>query len=118
MISNERCLTLKQAEGGIRPIRMRYLKSDFCAFGRVVYGEIFALFQAWIGNFHTIPPWKVAGTLYLVHSYVTFKYFAFFSLQCTRFHWARANGFNRESAMLKLPKRGGNGASQGEGEGG
>ena len=39
-----------------------------------------------------------------------------FSLQCRRFHRARANGFNRESAMLKLPKRGGNGASQGEGE--
>ena len=34
------------------------------------------------------------------------------SLQCRRFHRARANGFNRESAMLKLPKRGGNGASQ------
>ena len=33
------------------------------------------------------------------------------SLQCRRFHRARANGFNRESAMLKLPKRGGNGAS-------
>ena len=30
------------------------------------------------------------------------------SLQCSRFHLARANGFNRESAMLKLPKRGGN----------
>ena len=29
------------------------------------------------------------------------------SLQCRRFHRARANGFNRESAMLKLPKRGG-----------
>ena len=40
------------------------------------------------------------------------------SLQCRRFHRACANGFNRESAMLKLPKRGGNGASQGEGGGG
>ena len=40
------------------------------------------------------------------------------SLQCRRFHRAHANGFNRESAMLKLPKRGGNGASQGEGGGG
>ena len=40
------------------------------------------------------------------------------SLQCRRFHRARANGFNRESAMLKLPKRGRNGASQGEGGGG
>ena len=28
------------------------------------------------------------------------------------------NGFNRESAMMKLPKRGGNGTSQGEGGGG
>ena len=37
------------------------------------------------------------------------------SLQCRHFHWARANGFNRESFMLKLPKGGGNGASQGEG---
>ena len=59
---------------------MRYLKSDFRDFGRVVYGEIFALFQAWIGNFHTIPPWKVAGTLHLVNSYVTFKYFAFLTV--------------------------------------
>ena len=42
------------------------------------------------------------------------------SLQCRRFHRARANanGFNRGSAMLKLPKRGGNGASQEEGGGG
>ena len=40
------------------------------------------------------------------------------SLQCRRFHWAHANGFNRESFMLKLPKGGGNGVSQGEGGGG
>ena len=45
---------------------------------RVVYGEIFPLFQAWIGNFDTIPPWHY--TLYLVNSYVTFKYFAFLSV--------------------------------------
>ena len=42
---------------------------------RVVHGEIFPLFQAWISNFDTIPPWHY--TLYLVNSYVTFKYFAF-----------------------------------------
>ena len=40
------------------------------------------------------------------------------SLHCRRFHWVRANGFNRESFMLKLPKGGGNGASQVEGGGG
>ena len=40
-----------------------------------------------------------------------------YSLQCRHFHRARANGFDRESAMLKLLKRGGNGASQGEGGG-
>ena len=38
---------------------------------RVVYDEIFALFQAWVGNFDTIPPWKVVGTLYLDSGYVT-----------------------------------------------
>ena len=52
----------------IRPIRMRYLYSDFHAvkepFSEMYYGEIFALFQAWIGNFDTIPAWKVVGTLY------------------------------------------------------
>ena len=40
------------------------------------------------------------------------------SLQCRQFHRAPVNGFNHKSAMLKLPKRGGNGASQGEGGGG
>ena len=40
------------------------------------------------------------------------------SLHCRRFHWVRANGFNRESFMLKLPKGGRNGASQAEGGGG
>ena len=40
------------------------------------------------------------------------------SLQCRQFHRAPVNGFNRESAMLKLPKRGGNGGSQGKGGGG
>ena len=42
--------------------------------------KIFALFQACVGNFDTIPPWKVVGTLYLDSSYVTFKYFAFLSV--------------------------------------
>ena len=36
-------------------------KADF----RCVWGEIFALFQACVGNFYTTPPWKVVGTLYL-----------------------------------------------------
>ena len=36
--------------------------------------EIFALFQACVGNFDTTPPWKVVGTLYLDSSFVTFKY--------------------------------------------
>ena len=46
---------------------------------RGICGEIFALFQACVGNFDTIPPWKVVGTLYLDSSRVTFKYFAFLS---------------------------------------
>ena len=47
---------------------------------RVVYGEIFALFQAYVGNFDAIPPWKVVGILYLDISYVTLKYFVFLSV--------------------------------------
>ena len=54
------------------------------AFFRVVHDEIFALFQACVGNFGTIPPRKVVGTLYLDSSYVTFKYFAFLSV-CDKF---------------------------------
>ena len=38
---------------------------------RDAYDEIFALFQAWVGNFDTIPPWKVVWTLYFDSSYVT-----------------------------------------------
>ena len=48
------------------------------------YGEIFALFHACVGNFHSIRPWKVVRTLYLDSSYVTFKYFAFLSV-CDKF---------------------------------
>ena len=51
---------------------------------RGVYDEIFALFQAFVGNFDTIPPWKVVGTLYLDSRYVAFKYFAFLSV-CEKF---------------------------------
>ena len=51
---------------------------------RVVYGVNFALFQAWIGNFDTIPPWIGVGTLNFDSSYVTFKYFAFLSV-CDKF---------------------------------
>ena len=60
----------------------------FSRLERVVFrdirGEIFALFQACVGNFDTIPPWKVVGTLYLDSSCVTFKYFAFLSV-CDKF---------------------------------
>ena len=51
---------------------------------RGVYGEIFALFQACVGKFATIPPWKVVGTLYVESGYVTFKYFAFLNV-CDKF---------------------------------
>ena len=51
---------------------------------RGICGEIFGLFQACVGHFDTIPPWKVVGTLYLDSSCVTFKYFAFLSV-CDRF---------------------------------
>ena len=51
-----------------------------------ICGEIFALFQACVGNFDTIPPWKVVGTLtlYFDSSCVSFKYFAFLSV-CDKF---------------------------------
>ena len=49
-----------------------------------MYGEIFALFEAFVGNFHFIRPWAVVGTLYLDGSYVNFKYFAFLSV-CDKF---------------------------------
>ena len=70
----------------IRPIRIRYLYGDKSRFQRCicVYDEIFALFQAFVGNFDTMPPWKVVGTLYLDSSYVKFKYFAFLSV-CEKF---------------------------------
>ena len=51
---------------------------------RGICDEIFALFQACVGNFDTIPPWKVVGTLYLASSCVTFKDFAFLSV-CDEF---------------------------------
>ena len=54
------------------------------AFFRGICAEIFALFQACVGNFDTIPPWKVVGTLYLDSSCVTCKYFAFLSV-CDKF---------------------------------
>ena len=40
------------------------------AVSRVVYDEIFALFQAWVGNFDTIPPSKVVGTPFFYSSYL------------------------------------------------
>ena len=46
---------------------------------RGICGEMFAFFQACVGNFDTIPPCKVVGTRNLDSSRVTFKYFAFLS---------------------------------------
>ena len=54
------------------------------AFFSRVHGKTLALFQACVGNFDTIQPWKVVGTLYLDSSCVTFKYFAFLSV-CDKF---------------------------------
>ena len=53
-----------------------------------ICGEIFALFQACVGNFDTIPPWKVVGTLSLDSSCVSFIYFAFLSV-CDKFELFR-----------------------------
>ena len=39
---------------------------------RGICGEIFALFHVCVGNFDTIPPWKVVGTLHLDSSCVSF----------------------------------------------
>ena len=60
-----------------------FSRSERAVF-RGICSEIFALFQACVGNFDTIPPWKVVGTLYLDSSCVTFKYFAFLSV-CDKF---------------------------------
>ena len=60
-----------------------FSRSERAVF-RGICGEIFALFQACVGNFDDIPPWKVVGTLYLDTSCVTFKYFAFLSV-CDKF---------------------------------
>ena len=66
----------------IRPIRMRY--RVILRLGRAVlrgvYGKNFALFQASVGNFYPIRPWKVVRTLYLDSSYVTLNYFALLSV--------------------------------------
>ena len=64
----------------IRSITMRLERAVF----RGICGEIFALFQACVGNFDTIPPWKFVGTLYLDSSCVTFIYFAFLNV-CDKF---------------------------------
>ena len=49
-------------------------------FQRCIWWNFRLFFQAYVGNFDTIPPWKVVGTLYIDSSYVTFKYFAFLSV--------------------------------------
>ena len=62
-----------------------------CVICRVIFALGKSLFQSWIwwkfrflqacvGNFDTIPPWKVVGTYYLDISYVAFKYFDFLSV--------------------------------------
>ena len=51
---------------------------------RGICGDIFALFQVYVGNFDTILPSKVVGTLYLDSNCVSFKYFAFASV-CDKF---------------------------------
>ena len=60
----------------------------FSCLERAVYrgicGKIFALFQACVRNFGTIPPWKAVGTLYLDSSGVSFKYVAFLRV-CDKF---------------------------------
>ena len=53
---------------------------------RGICGEIFALFQVCVGNFDTIPPWEVVGTLYLDSRFVSFKYFAFLRV-CDKFEF-------------------------------
>ena len=71
----------------MRPIRMRF-ESVIC---RVIFALGTSLFQRWIwwkfrflqacvGNFDTVPPWKVVRTYYLDISYVAFKYFDFLSV--------------------------------------
>ena len=68
----------------IRPIRVEWFSRFERAVFRGICSETFALFQACAGNFDTIPPWKVVGTLYIDSSCVTFKYFAFLSV-CDKF---------------------------------
>ena len=69
----------------IRPIRMRLFVEWFSGLERAVfrgvYGEIFALFQACVVNFHTIPQWKVNCWNFIL---ITFKDFAFLSV-CYKF---------------------------------
>ena len=71
----------------IRPIRLRYLHLEGFVFGGL-YGQICAFFQACVGDFDTIPQWKVVGTLKLDSGFVTFKHFAFLSV-CDKFELLR-----------------------------
>ena len=79
---------------------------------RVVYGENFALLQAWIGNLDTIPPWIGVWTLNFDSSYVTFKYFAFLSI-CDQFEllghvqaattmWVLLSPFEMDSLLVTV----------------
>ena len=65
---------------------------------RGICGEIFALFQVCVGNFGTIPPWKVVGTHYLDNSCFSFKYFAFSSV-CDKFELV-AHGHVQAAMMI------------------
>ena len=60
------------------------------------------LFQACVGNFDTIPTWKVVGTLYLDRSYVTFKHFAFLSV-CDKFELLLNSSWRPAHDMLFSP---------------
>ena len=72
----------------------RFSRLDGAVF-RGICVEIFALFQACVGNFDTIPPRKVVGKLYLDSGCVIFKYFAFLSV-CEKFE-----GFLLYNSSLK-----------------
>ena len=70
---------------------------------------MFALFQASVGNFYTIRPWKVVATLNLDSSYVTFKYFAFlticekFAITCNKFRLGN-HRLHIETGRYTVPK--------------
>ena len=65
-------------------------------------GKIFALFQACVCNFDTIPLWKVDRIFYLDSSCVTLKYFGFLSV-CDKFELiGRHDALSVVFAVLRL----------------